>query len=325
MGAMLQGGPRPRVRTPGRVPQGSLVALATPFHDGVVDRAALAALVDRQVRRGTAALVVGGSTGEGAALSLAEHALVLAAALEAADGRVPVIAGCGAPSTEAALEFAAAAARGGAAGLLVAPPPYVRPSQDGIVAHVRAVANAADLPVVLYDVPSRTGVSIDDATVSRLFQCGLVSAIKDATGDLARPPRLRALCGPGLTQLSGDDATALAHRAMGGDGCISVSANVAPAVCAGLHAAWLAGDLVTAARLRDIMAPLNDALFLESNPVPLKAALSMLRLCGGDLRLPLTRATASTRERLATVLSTLAAAEETEAQAGTRGRLAVVR
>ena len=296
-------------------PHGSLVALATPFRSGVIDMTALADLTDRQIRRGTTSLVVCGSTGEAAALDTAEQARALAIVLEAANRRVPVIAGCAAPATEAATHLAAAAARAGASALLVAPPPYSRPTQDGIVAHLRAVALASDLPIIVYDVPGRTGVAIADNTVARLFDCGLIAAIKDATADLARPPRLRALCGEGLVQLTGDDATTAAYRAMGGQGCISVTANLVPALCARLHAAWDEADLPTVARIRDTLAPLHETLFLESNPIPLKAALAVLRLSTGDLRLPLTRASTATRDRLASILGTIAAAEETEAAA----------
>ncbi len=288
---------------------GSAVALVTPFRDGQVDDDALAALCDRQARGGTAALVVCGSTGEAAALSPAEQVRVVAVAVEAASCRVPIIAGCNAPATEAATVLAAAAARNGAAALLCSPPPYSRPTQEGIASHIRAVAHAADLPVVLYDVPSRVGVAVADETVARLHGGGLVVAIKDAAGDLSRPARLRSLCGGELVQLSGDDATAPAHRAMGGHGCISVSANLTPALCARMHAAWDRADLVEFARIRDMLAPLHRALFLESNPIPVKAALCMAGLCNDGLRLPLTRACSATLDALAGLLPDLIRAE----------------
>ena len=288
---------------------GSAVALVTPFRDGQVDDGALAALCERQIRAGTSALIVCGSTGEAAALSAAEQARVVAVAVEAAANRVSVIAGCGAPATEAATLLAAGAARNGAAGLLCAPPPYSRPTQDGIAAHVRAVAHAADLPVILYDVPGRVGVAVTDETVARLHEGGLVMALKDAAGDLSRPARLRALCGGDLIQFSGDDATAPAHRAMGGHGCISVSANLVPGLCARLHAAWDQIDLIEFARLRDLLAPLHQALFLESNPIPVKAALCMAGLCAGELRLPLTRACGGTLDVLGRLLPGLLKAE----------------
>jgi 4-hydroxy-tetrahydrodipicolinate synthase len=291
---------------------GSATALVTPFRDGQVDVGALAVLCERQVKAGTSAVIVCGSTGEAPALSTAEQARIVAVAVEAAAGRIPVIAGCGAPATEAATLLASGAARNGAAGLLCAAPPYVRPTQEGIAAHVRAVAHAADLPVILYDVPGRVGVAVADETVARLHESSLVMAIKDAAGDLSRPMRLRALCGGELVQFSGDDATAPAHRAMGGHGCISVSANLVPELCARMHAAWDRVDPIEFARLRDLLAPLHQALFLESNPIPVKAALCMAGLCNGDLRLPLTRARSGTLDVLGRLLPDLLAAENSD-------------
>ena len=301
--------------------RGSLAALVTPFRHRTLDTAALASLCDRQVRRGTAALVVCGSTGEAPALLPSEVMRAVHVAAEAAAGRVPVIAGCWAPATDAAVALAGAAARSGADALLVAPPAYSRPTQAGIIAHVRAVAHAASRPVLLYDMPGRTGVAVSDEAVARLFERGLIEGFKDAAGDLARPVRLRALCGAGLLQFSGDDATAAAHLAMGGDGCISVTANLAPALCAGLQAAWRGGDLAGFAQLRDLLAPLHAALFGESNPIPVKAALCLAGLCSGEVRLPLTRAGQATLDLLAPLLPGLLAAED---EAAGQPRLSLV-
>jgi 4-hydroxy-tetrahydrodipicolinate synthase len=289
---------------------GSLTALATPFHDTSVDLDALSRLSVRQIDCGTAALVVCGSTGEAAALTQSEYARAVYAVVEAAAGRVPVIAGCTALSTSAAIALGDQAAGAGADALLCAVPPYVKPSQDGIFAHIRAIAHATDLPVVLYDVPSRSGVAISDDTVARLRDAELIVGLKDATADLSRPTRLRARCGDAFLQWSGDDATAPAHRAMGGVGCISVTANVTPALCALLHRAWDSGDLGRFAALRDLLDPLHAALFVESNPVPVKAALAQLGLCSGEVRLPLTRATLATQEKLLAVLAPVMQAEE---------------
>lgn len=292
---------------------GSIPALPTPFLAGdpaALDRTALARLADRAARGGSSAVVVAGSTGEGPALRPEEHAEAIRLVVGALRGRLPVIAGIGAANTEAAAALAAQAERCGAAALLVSPPPYVRPTQAGLRAHVRAVAAASGLPVVAYDVPSRAGVAFADETIARLRDDGVVQALKDATADLSRPVRLRRLCGADFPQLSGDDATALAHRAMGGAGCISVTANLVPALCAGLHAAWDAGDRVEAARLRDLLAPLHDVLFLESNPIPLKGGLRLLDLCDATPRLPLTRASADTLRRLAAILAPLAGEED---------------
>lgn len=301
--------------------EGSMTALVTPFRDGAVDVDALAALCRRQVRAGAAALVVNGTTGEAPALSPDEQRLVTAVAVAATVGRIPVIAGCGAPATAAAAALARTAAAAGAAALLCAPPPYSRPTQDGIAAHVRAVSEAAGVPVLLYDVPSRTGAAVADATVARLFEAGHIAGIKDATADLSRPPRLHALCGDGLRQWTGDDATAAAHRAAGGHGCISVSANLAPATCAALHRAWAAADLAEFARLRDMLAPLHSALFMETNPVPVKMALAVAGLCRGELRLPLLPASPATVRALAPLVAVFVAAEH---ELGGRSRFTLV-
>jgi 4-hydroxy-tetrahydrodipicolinate synthase len=300
--------PKPKPPLTQRI-RGSLTALVTPFKDTQLDVPALARLAARQIAHGTTGLVVCGSTGEAQSLSTAEFTRAIAVVAEVAAGKTPVIAGCTASSTTMALALAQAAVHAGADALLCAVPPYVKPTQDGIVAHIRAIAHCADLPVVLYDVPSRSGVAIADETVARLFEAELIFALKDATADLSRPPRLRALCGDGLIQLSGDDATTAGYRAMGGDGSISVTANVTPAVCAILHRAWDSGDRSTFAAVRDLLHPLHAALFAESNPIPVKAALSQLGLCADDVRLPLTRATPATHERLMRLLPNLMVTE----------------
>ena len=293
---------------------GSIVALATPFRNHAIDADALAMLCERQITRGTAALLACGSTGEVSSVSMAEYFETVRFVVEASGGRVPVIAGCGASATDGAVECARLAAAAGADALLAAPPAYVKPTQDGILAHIRAVAHATSLPIMLYDVPGRTGAAVTDETIARLFERSLIVAVKDATADLSRPPRLRTLCGEGLLQMSGDDATAAAYRAMGGAGCVSVTANVTPALCAAMHRAWTSGHLTRFAALRDLLAELHQALFLESNPIPLKAALAMLRLCEPNLRLPLTTASRSTRERLAAALAWIVSNEEREAR-----------
>ena len=289
---------------------GSMTAVATPFRRGAVDEAAFAGLCERQIARGTTALVVCGSTGEAAAMQPEEQATVVRLAAAVARGRVPIIAGCQAPATEPAVSLAAMLTRAGADALLCAPTPYVKPTQQGIICHMRALAHVSNRPLVLYDVPGRVGAGIADATVAVLFERDIIAGIKDATADVARVPRLRALCGPDLLQFSGDDATAAAHRAMGGHGCISVTANVAPALCALLHQAWDAGDLVAFATTRDRLAPLSEALFLESNPIPLKAALATLGLALNELRLPLTRANEATVDRLSPILTAVIRAED---------------
>jgi 4-hydroxy-tetrahydrodipicolinate synthase len=290
--------------------RGSIVAIVTPFRDMEIDETALGFLCDRQIERRTAAIVVCGSTGEASSLTPAEHERATRMAVEAAAGRVPVIAGCTSVATTASIQLAAGAARAGADGLLCAAPPYAKPTQEGVFAHIRAVAHATNLPIILYDVPSRVGIGIADTTIARLFAGGLIGALKDATADLSRPPRLRALCGTGLVQFTGEDATAAAHRAMGGSGCVSVTANVTPALCAALHDAWDKRDLDGFARIRDLLDPLHAALFAESNPIPAKVALEILGLCSAAVRLPLTRAVPSTLEGLLRTLPPISMAEE---------------
>jgi 4-hydroxy-tetrahydrodipicolinate synthase len=299
------------------LPCGAIPALVTPFRPGdpaLLDEAALARLAERAVARGASAVVVCGSTGEAPALSAAEHARIVACAVEAVGALVPVIAGVGAPCTEAATALATSAAALGATALLVSAPPYVRPGQEGLRRHVRAVAAATPgLPIVLYDVPSRAGIAFADETIGLLREEGTIHALKDATGDLGRPPRLARLCGADFPQLSGEDASVLAHLAMGGVGCISVTANVAPALTAALQQAWVARDLDRAAELRDRLAPLDAALFAETNPIPVKAALGLLGLCGPAPRLPLTAATEATLARLARAMAEVTPVEETRA------------
>jgi 4-hydroxy-tetrahydrodipicolinate synthase len=289
---------------------GSLTALPTAFRDGMVDHDALLRLCHRQIAAGTAALIACGSTGEAACLTRAEYADTVGTVVKAADGAVPVVPGCSATSTTTTIELAEKAASTGADALLCAVPPYVKPTQSGIIAHIRAIAHATELPVALYDVPGRSGVAIADETVRWLHEQQLIVGIKDATADLSRPPRLRRLCGDSFLQWSGDDATAPAYRAMGGIGCISVSANVAPALCAALHQAWDNGDLRRFAAIGDLLHPLHEALFAESNPIPLKAALASLGLCTSDVRLPLTLATRPTCDRLRQVMAPIMEAEE---------------
>lgn len=293
---------------------GSLTALVTPFRDACIDWKSLGHLAERQIIRGTSALVVCGSTGEAASLILSEYSRAVRAVAEISAGRVPIIVGCTALATTAAVAMGIEAASAGADALLCAVPPYVKPTQCGIAAHIRAIAHATDLPVVLYDVPSRSATGISDDTVARLFDAELIVGLKDATADLSRPTRLRARCGNGFLQWTGDDATAPAYRAVGGVGCISVTANVTPALCALMHRCWDDGDLARFAALRDVLDPLHAALFNESNPIPVKSALASLGLCSDEMRLPLTRTSLATQERLLAVMPSVMLAEEHAAQ-----------
>ena len=267
--------------------RGSMPALVTPFRDGRVDEGAFRDHLEWQVAQGSAALVPCGTTGETPTLTHAEQHWLFALTVEAAAGRVPVIAGCGSNDTAVAAEHMRAAADAGADAALVVVPYYNKPSQAGLLAHYRALAEASPLPVILYDVPGRTvtGYAVD--TVAELASLPTVIGIKDATGDLGRVTAYRLGCGPDFIQLSGDDGSALGHLAMGGVGCISVTANVAPRLCADLAEAALDGRWDDARALQDRLYPLHAALFTDSSPGPAKYALSRLRGFSPELRLPL--------------------------------------
>ena len=267
---------------------GSIPALITPFTpDGGIDADAFQAFVDWQIAEGSRGVVPVGTTGETPTLSHAEHKRVVELAVEAAAGRVPVIAGAGSNDTAAALEFTGHAARVGAAAALVVVPYYNKPTQEMLYRHFRSIHDAVEIPIIIYNVPARTVTDITVETMARLALLPRIVGIKDASNDLARPLRMRTEVGPDFCQLSGEDATAMAFAAQGGVGCISVTANAAPALCAGQWAAWEAGDLAAMAALRDRLGPLHRALFLESSPAPVKYACSLLGKAGPAVRPPL--------------------------------------
>jgi 4-hydroxy-tetrahydrodipicolinate synthase len=279
--------------------KGSLVALVTPFRDGKVDEAAYRAFVEWQIEEGTHGLVPVGTTGESPTLSHAEHERVVELCIEVADGRVPVIAGAGSNSTEEAIGLARHAKKAGADGALVVTPYYNKPSQDGMYAHFRAIADAVDIPIIVYNIPPRSVVDMSVDTMARLARdCPNIVGVKDATNDLTRPLSTRAAIGENFAMLSGEDATVLSYMVNGGDGCISVTANVAPRLCALMHEAWQRGDTREAMKINERLFPLHQALFVEPNPVPAKFALSLLDRMTMDVRLPLTAANAATQERM---------------------------
>ncbi|MDT7935041.1 MAG: 4-hydroxy-tetrahydrodipicolinate synthase [Sphingomonadaceae bacterium] len=266
---------------------GSIPALVTPFAQGRFDEEAFAAFVEWQILSGSSALVPCGTTGEAPTLPVDEHHAIIRRCVEVANGRVPVIAGCGSNDTATALDHLRRAADSGADAALVVTPYYNRPSQDGLIRHYEMLADASVLPIVLYIVPGRTGVSLAVDTVARLARHQRIVGIKDATGDLGRVSATRIACGEGFVQLSGNDDTALGFAAMGGEGCISVTANVAPDLCAALQAAALAGDLPTARALQHRLYPLHSALFADNSPAPAKYALSRLGRMRDEVRPPL--------------------------------------
>jgi 4-hydroxy-tetrahydrodipicolinate synthase len=279
-------------------------ALPTPFDDrGNVDGIAFEKLCDRQLQDGATALVVCGTTGEAPTLSREEHDALIRIAVSVAQGQIPVIAGAGSNSTTHAIELTGAAEAAGADAILSVVPYYNKPTQEGLRAHFGAIAQSTALPIILYDVPARTGCSLADETVARLSEDPQFIGLKDATGDMTRPARLRPLVGPGFRLLSGDDATALPFFAQGGNGCISVTSNIAPGLCRSMYLASKLGQAAQAARLADVVMKLTTALFSEANPVPVKYALSLLGIMSARVRLPLVELRSATKTNIATVLA----------------------
>lgn len=278
---------------------GSIPALVTPFRGGAFDADAFARLVDWQIAEGSSALVPCGTTGESATLGFDEHYAVIDACLAAANGRVPVIAGCGSNDTATAVRHMKFAQGAGAAAALVVAPYYNRPSQAGIIAHYHALADASDLPMVVYNVPGRTVTDIMPDTMAALAEIPSVVAIKDASGDLARVTQLRAAAGADFCQLSGNDDLWLPHAVLGGTGCISVTANVAPRLCADFAALCAAGDWAGALVLHDRLFALHKAMFADASPAPAKYALTRLHdWFDAEARLPIIAASDAARHAI---------------------------
>ena len=275
--------------------QGSIPALVTPFRDGSVDFAALEALVEWQIAEGSTGLVPVGTTGESPTLSHDEHERVVERVVAAADGRVPVIAGAGSNATAETVRFLRHAQKVGADAALVVTPYYNKPTQAGLIAHFSAAHDACDLPIIIYNIPGRSAVDMSVETMAELARLPRIVGVKDATGDLARIPRQRSACGHDFIQLSGEDATALAVNAHGGVGCISVTANAAPRLCAAFQQATLQGDYAAALDYQDRLMPLNRAIFAEPGLCGAKYALSRLGRCCEEVRLPLLPVSAPVR------------------------------
>ena len=267
--------------------KGYNTALITPFKDGKVDEEAFRSHVEWQIGEGIHGLVPCGTTGESPTLSHEEHMRVVELCIEIADGRVPVIAGTGSNSTDEAIGLTRHAKEAGAAGALMVTPYYNKPTQEGMYRHFSAVADAVDIPIVIYNIPARSVVDMTIETMARLAKHANIVGVKDATADLVRPALTRLAIGADFCQLSGEDATAVPFFAQGGHGCISVTSNIAPKLCVALFDAWTAGDLSTVAELNDRLMPVHEALFVESNPAPVKYAASLLGMCADEVRAPL--------------------------------------
>ncbi len=278
--------------------QGSIPALVTPFKGGNVDFDALKSLIDWQIESGSSGLVPVGTTGESPTLSHDEHEAVIEATVQSAAGRVPVIAGAGSNNTTEGIRFMQHAARVGADAALVVTPYYNKPTQEGLYQHFKAMHDSADLPIIIYNIPGRCVVDMSPETLGRLAELPRIIGVKDATADISRVARQRIACGTEFVQLSGEDATAISFNAQGGQGCISVTANVAPELCAQVQAATLANDYNAALGLTDKLMPLHIALFLEPGLVGAKYALSVLGKCSDEVRLPLVGATDGTKSAI---------------------------
>ena len=278
--------------------KGSFPALVTPFKNGAVDWDTLKKLVEWHIAQGSHGIVPVGTTGESPTLSHEEHMRVVEVVVEAAAGRVPVIAGAGSNATAEGVELIRHAEKAGADAALVVTPYYNKPTQRGLVAHFTVLHDACALPIIIYNIPGRSVIDMSPETMGQLAALPRIVGVKDATGDLSRVAKQRLTCGADFIQLSGEDATAVGFNAMGGVGCISVTANVAPKLCAEMQEATLAGDYAKAVSYQDLLMPLHTALFLEPGVAGAKYAMSLLGLCAPEVRLPLTELSEPTKEAI---------------------------
>jgi len=277
---------------------GSLVALITPFKQGKIDENKFKAFVEWQINEGTDGLIPCGTTGESPTLSHKEHMRVTELCIEAAAGRVPVIAGTGSNSTEEAILLTKYAKNSGADAVLVVTPYYNKPTQNGLFEHFQAIHNSVEIPIIIYNIPGRSIIDMSVETMAKLAKFPNIIGVKDATQDLSRPMLTRLAINKDFCQLSGEDATAIPFLAGGGHGCISVSANVAPRQCSEMHKAWREGDLNTCMELQDRLMPLHSALFCESSPGPVKYAASLIDKCHAETRLPLTKIAPNSKDKV---------------------------
>jgi 4-hydroxy-tetrahydrodipicolinate synthase len=285
--------------------EGTIVALVTPFKNGKLDKKALKNLVDFQIENGTKAIVACGTTGEASTLSYEEHEAVIDIIIETAKGRVPVIAGTGSNNTCEAIELTKYAKKAGADASLVVTPYYNKPTQEGMFRHYKALADAVDLPMILYNVPGRTGVNLLPGTVARLAAIKNIVAVKEASGNLGQVCEIIRSVPRDFTVLSGDDGLFFPMMALGAKGVISVASNVAPRLMSDLYDAWVAGDVEKARAIHYKLWPLFDVLFVETNPIPVKTAVALMGMVAEEFRLPLSPMGADNRKKLAKVLAGL--------------------
>lgn len=282
--------------------KGSIVAIVTPFKKGKVDEKALGDLIEWHIKEGTDAIVPCGTTGESATLDYKEHDRVIEFTVKKVKGRVPVIAGTGANSTDETIMITKHAKKAGADGALLVSPYYNKPTQEGLFRHYKAVAEAVKIPIVLYNVPGRTAVNMLPSTVARLAEIKNIVAIKEATGDMKQVSEVIRLCGDRITVLSGDDFTTLPLMALGGKGVISVSANVAPKLVSQMCSLWEQGKFDEARKIHYMLEPLNASMFIETNPIPVKTSLAMMGKIQEEFRLPLCEMAQANKEKLKNVL-----------------------
>ena len=275
--------------------RGSFTALVTQFNNGSLDEKAFRDLVEWQIAEGTSGLVPVGTTGESPTLNHEEHKQVVEWCVDQARRRVPVVAGAGSNSTKEAIELAQHAEKAGADAVLIVTPYYNKPTQEGLYQHYKAINDAIGIPIIIYNIPGRSIVDMAVDTMARLFELKNIAGVKDATANMARVSQQRAALGPDFNQLSGEDITALGFMAHGGHGCISVTSNVAPRLCAEFQAACLRGDFAAALALQDKLAPLHINLFVETSPAPIKYAMSLIGKCTETVRLPMVPASDKAR------------------------------
>ncbi len=287
--------------------QGSYVALITPFKDGAVDEDAFRAFVEWQIEQGTDGLVPCGTTGESPTLSHEEHMRVTEICIEVAAGRVPVIAGAGSNSTDEAISLAKHAKEAGADAALVVTPYYNKPTQAGMYEHYKAINDAAQIPIIIYNIPARSIVDMSVETMAKLAELEYIVGVKDATSDLNRPMLTALAMGPDFCQLSGEDGTAVPFLAGGGHGCISVTGNILPRLCSDMQKAWRDGDIAKAMELQNILMPVHMAMFCETSPGPVKYAAELLGLCSAEARLPITDIAQSSKDRVKKALTDVGA------------------
>ena len=276
--------------------RGSITAIITPFRDGGVDWNAMDALVERQVAAGSHGIVACGTTGESPVLTFDEHRRIIERCIAIVKGKIPVIAGTGSNATARTVELTRHALEAGADAALIVTPYYNKPTQDGLYAHYRTVAEAVDIPIIIYNIPGRCVVDMKTETMARLAEIPNIVGVKDATADMDRPRQVLDRIGPRFCQLSGEDATVIDFMDRGGHGCISVTSNLAPELCARMHDAWATGKKDEARQINERIMPLHKALFVETSPAPVKYALSRLGFCADEVRLPLVPASPGARK-----------------------------